>query len=249
MLGLPDSITACLFDMDGVLTETATVHAAAWKETFDALLQERADRDHTPFVPFDIATDYVQYVDGRKREDGVRTFLASRDITLPEGDPGDPPGHDTVWAVGNAKNRLVLKIIDRDGVLAFPGSVRYLHAVRAAGLATAVVSASANAEQVLQSAGIVDLFDARVDGVVAGEQHLAGKPAPDTFLAAARMLGVEPAHATVFEDALSGVSAGHSGHFGFVVGVNRTGQAQALREHGADIVVDDLADLVDGAGS
>ena len=153
MLGLPDSITACLFDMDGVLTETATVHAAAWKETFDALLQERADRDGTPFVPFDIATDYVQYVDGRKREDGVRTFLASRDITLPDGDPGDPPGHDTVWAVGNAKNRLVLRIIDRDGVLAFPGSVRYLHAVRAAGLATAVVSASANAGQVLTSAG------------------------------------------------------------------------------------------------
>lgn len=249
MLGLPDSITACLFDMDGVLTETATVHAAAWKETFDALLRERAARDGVPFVPFEVSTDYVQYVDGRKREDGVRTFLASRDITLPDGDPSDPPGHDTVWAVGNTKNRLVLQIITRDGVRAFPGSVRYLHAVRAAGLATAVVSASANAAQVLDSAGIADQFDVRVDGVVAGEQRLAGKPAPDTFLAAARMLGVDPGHATVFEDALAGVSAGHSGHFGFVVGVNRTGQEQALLDHGADVVVDDLADLVDGDGT
>lgn len=248
MLGLPDTITACLFDMDGVLTETATVHAAAWKETFDAVLRERADRDDTPFVPFSVETDYVEYVDGRKREDGVRSFLASRGITLPEGSPGDPPSHDTVWGVGNTKNRLVLRIIERDGVDAFPGSVRYLHAVRAAGLATAVVSASANAAQVLTAAGLDGLFDARVDGVVAGEQHLAGKPAPDTFLAAAKMLGVAPAVATVYEDALSGVSAGHSGHFGFVVGVNRTGQAEALRAHGADVVVSDLADfLEDGA--
>lgn len=249
MLGLPDTITACLFDMDGVLTETATVHAAAWKETFDAVLKERAERDGTPFVPFEIATDYVEYVDGRKREDGVRTFLASRDITLPEGSPSDPPGHDSVWGIGNAKNVLVLRIIERDGVHAFPGSVRYLHAVREAGLATAVVSASANAAQVLTAAGLDGLFDARVDGVVAGEQHLAGKPAPDTFLAAAKLLGVDPAAATVYEDALSGVSAGHSGHFGFVVGVNRTGQADALRAHGADIVVDDLADFLEDTPS
>ena len=245
MLGLPDTITACLFDMDGVLTETATVHAAAWKETFDAVLRERAERDGTPFVPFEIATDYVEYVDGRKREDGVRTFLASRGITLPEGTPDDPPGHDTVWGVGNEKNGLVLQIIARDGVHAFPGSVRYLHAVRAAGLKTAVVSASANAAQVLTAAGLDGLFDARVDGVVAGERDLAGKPAPDTFLAAAELLGVAPSAATVYEDALSGVSAGHSGHFGFVVGVNRTGQAAALRAHGADVVVDDLADLLE----
>jgi beta-phosphoglucomutase family hydrolase len=247
MLGLPEAIRACLFDLDGVLTQTATVHAAAWKEMFDEFLRARADRTGEPFVEFDAAADYHRYVDGRPRADGVRTFLESRGIELPEGTPGDPPTAETVRGLGNRKNELVLELIHRMGVSTYKGSVRYVHAARDAGLRRAVVSASENTREVLASAGIGDLFEERIDGIVAREQQLSGKPAPDTFLAAARALGVAPAEAAVFEDALAGVAAGRAGHFGFVVGVDRVGQAHALRDHGADVVVSDLADLLEPA--
>ncbi|WP_190132281.1 HAD family hydrolase [Streptomyces mashuensis] len=240
-LGLPGTIAACLFDMDGVLTETATVHAAAWKETFDAFLRRR---DGPGFRPFDAVEDYDRYVDGMPRADGVRSFLASRGIGLPEGGPDDPPGHDTVQGLANAKNTLVLKKIEELGVHAYPGSVRYVRQVRAAGLRTAVVSSSANARAVLDAAGIGDLFDVRIDGLVAAERHLPGKPHPDTFLTAAQELGTPPERAAVFEDALAGMEAGRSGGFGHVVGVDRTGQAEELRRHGADVVVTDLDQLL-----
>jgi len=241
--GLPGEIRACLFDLDGVLTQTAKVHAAAWKEMFDAFLQERV-RTGEKFVPFDRVADYDQYVDGKPRYDGVRSFLASRGIQLPEGDPNDPPSAETVHGLGNRKNELVLALLKRDGVEAYEGSVRYVRAVRAAGLHTAVVSASANCKDVLEAAGIEGLFEVRIDGIVVEQRHLRGKPAPDTFLAAAKEVGVQAAEATVFEDALAGVEAGRAGHFGFVVGVDRTGQRQALLEHGADVVVSDLAELL-----
>jgi beta-phosphoglucomutase family hydrolase len=246
-LGLPAAIRACLFDLDGVLTETATIHAAAWKQMFDAFLEERAKRTDETFVPFDPGADYLRYVDGKPRYDGVRSFLASRGIELPEGEPSDPQTAETVCGLGNRKNDLVLAILKRDGVEAYPGSVRYVRAVRDAGLHTAVVSASANTKEVLAAARISDLFEARIDGVVTAERHLHGKPAPDTFLAAAEELKVEPAAATVFEDALAGVEAGRAGDFGFVVGVDRVGQRKALLEHGADVVVTDLADLLAGS--
>jgi beta-phosphoglucomutase family hydrolase len=230
--------------MDGVVTKTAVVHAAAWKEMFDDFLREWSAKNGTPFVPFD-SGDYDEYVDGKPRYDGVRSFLASRGITLPEGTPDDPPDRETICGIGNRKNDLVLKLIKEDGVEAYEGSVRYVKAVRDAGLHRAVVSSSANCRDVLIAAGIEDLFEARIDGQVAEEQHLKGKPAPDTFLAGARALGVQAAQAAVFEDALAGVEAGRAGHFGFVVGVDRVGQADALREHGADIVVQDLAELLD----
>ncbi|HEX3875019.1 MAG TPA: beta-phosphoglucomutase family hydrolase [Solirubrobacteraceae bacterium] len=244
MLGLPDQIKACLFDLDGVLTQTAKVHAAAWKEMFDAFLREHADQTGTDFVAFDTGADYNQYVDGRPRADGVRTFLHSRGIELPDGSSDDPPTADTVAGLGNRKNELVLAIIKRDGVQPYDGSVRYVKAARAAGLRTAVVSASANCHDVLIAAGIDDLFEARVDGVVAERDHLNGKPAPDTFLAGARAVGVEASEAVVFEDAQAGVAAGRAGNFGYVVGVDRVGQADALRAHGADIVVTDLDQLL-----
>jgi beta-phosphoglucomutase family hydrolase len=244
-VGLPESVRACLFDLDGVLTETAKVHAAAWKEMFDDFLRRYAEKTGTAFVPFDAVADYDTYVDGKPRADGTRSFLQSRGITLPEGSPDDPPAADTVQGLGNRKNEIVLGMIHRDGVQAFPGSVRYVHAVRDAGLARAVVSSSSNCRDVLVAAGIEDLFDARIDGVVAEREHLCGKPAPDTYLAGARALGVEPAQAAVFEDALAGVEAGRAGHFGVVVGVNRADQADALRQHGADVVVDDLAELLE----
>ena len=245
MLGLPDSIAACLFDMDGVLTKTAAVHAAAWTQMFDDFLQARATAGQSAYKPFDTHDDYDEYVDGKPREDGVRDFLASRGITLPEGQPDDPPGAQTVYGLGNRKNQLLLKRISDDGVEVFDGSVRYLQAVQRAGLRRAVVSSSANTAQVLKVTGLDKYFEVRVDGVTIAQQHLHGKPAPDTFLDAARQLGVEPARAAVFEDALSGVAAGRAGHFGFVVGVDRVGQAQALAEHGADQVVQDLAQLLD----
>lgn len=244
VLGLPDSIRACLFDLDGVLTKTATVHAEAWKQMFDAYLRERAERTGEEFVPFDEVDDYDEYVDGEPRYDGVRSFLASRGIELPEGGEDDPPSAETVHALGDRKNELVLKLIRERGVEAYEGSVRYLHAARDAGLRRAVVSSSANCHDVLVAAGLEDLLEVRVDGVVAEREHLQGKPAPDTFLAAARELGVEPEAAAVFEDALAGVAAGKAGGFGCVVGVDRTGQADALREHGATVVVSDLADLL-----
>jgi beta-phosphoglucomutase family hydrolase len=246
-LGLPSQIRACLFDLDGVLTQTARVHAAAWKEMFDAFLRDRAGRTVEKLVPFDPVADYDTYVDGKPRYDGVRSFLASRGIRLPEGDPSDPPSAETVYGLGNRKNELVLAMLKRDGVQVYEGSVRYVRAVRDAGLHRAVVSASANCREVLQAAGIEDLFEVRIDGIVVEEKQLKGKPAPDTFLAAAEELGAKPAEAAVFEDALAGVEAGRAGHFGFVVGVDRTGQHEALVQHGADIVVSDLAELLEQA--
>jgi beta-phosphoglucomutase family hydrolase len=248
MLGLPDATRACLFDLDGVLTDTASVHAAAWKQMFDEYLRTRADRTGEPFRPFDVRADYGPYVDGKPRLDGTRGFLASRGITLPDGDATDGPDAETVNGLARKKNELVNEKIRTMGVDVYPGSVRYLHAVRDAGLRTACVSSSANAELVLQVAGLTDLIDHRVDGVVAKQRGLPGKPAPDTFLAAAADLGVSREEAVVFEDALAGVASGRAGGFGFVVGVDRLGQAQALREHGADVVVGDLADLLDGDG-
>ena len=245
MLGLPDAIRGCLFDLDGVLTKTATVHNAAWKEMFDSFLRERARQTGLPFVPFDPVKDYDEYVDGKPRADGTRSFLASRGIELPDGSPDDPPGAPTVYGLSNGKNEIVLRRIREDGVEAYEGSVRYVRAARDAGLRRAVVSSSANCHDVLVAAGIEDLFEARIDGVVAEREHLRGKPAPDTFLAGARALGLEPPAAAVFEDALAGVAAGRAGGFGYVVGVDRAGQAEALKAHGADIVVADLAELLD----
>ncbi|MGI4896052.1 MAG: HAD family hydrolase [Janthinobacterium lividum] len=252
MLGLPDDVTACLFDLDGVLTDTAAVHDAAWKATFDAYLRERAQRTHTEFDPFDPVLDYSTHVDGKPRAAGVRDFLASRGITLPEGTPDDPPDQAfdeiTVGGLGNRKNVDLLRRIDSDGVKVYEGSRRYLQAARDAGLRRAVVSSSANTRQVLEVTGLAEFIEERVDGVTLREQDLRGKPAPDTFLAGARALGVDPRQAAVFEDALSGVEAGRAGSFGIVVGVDRVGHADALREHGADVVVQDLAELLDQAG-
>jgi beta-phosphoglucomutase family hydrolase len=235
VLGLPDSVRACLFDLDGVLTQTATVHAAAWKQAFDAYLERRAARTGEPFVAFDAVADYDEYVDGKPREDGIRSFLDSRGIELSD---------DAVHELGDRKNELVQRLIRECGVEAYDGSVRYLHAARAAGVRRGVVSSSSNCRAVLAAAGIEDLLEVRIDGVVAQREHLHGKPAPDTFLAGARALGVEPAKAAVFEDALAGVAAGRAGGFGCVVGVDRTGQADALRAHGADLVVSDLSELL-----
>jgi beta-phosphoglucomutase family hydrolase len=244
VLGLPDGVTACLFDLDGVLTDTAAVHNRAWKQTFDEFLRRRSDATGEPFVAFDPGADYNAYVDGKKREDGVRSFLASRAVVLPEGTPDDPPDADTVWGVGNRKNELLLATLERDGVEVYEGSRRYLQAARDAGLRRAVVSSSANTAQVLEVTGLADLVELRVDGLTARERSLPGKPAPDTFLAAAAELGVPAVQSVVFEDALAGVQAGRAGAFGYVVGVDRVGQADALREQGADVVVQDLAELL-----
>ena len=244
MLGLPDGVLACLFDMDGVVTQTATVHAAAWKEMFDEFLSERARATGTKFVPFDSGHEYDAYVDGKPRLDGTRSFLESRGIDLPEGTPDDPPGTPTLYGLSNRKNQMVLAKIASGGVQVYDGSIAYIKAVREHGIRTAVVSASANTVQVLRSAGIEDLFDTRIDGVIAKERGLRGKPAPDTFLAAAQALNAPADHAVVFEDAQAGVAAGHAGHFALVVGVDRVGQAAALKAHGADIVVKDLSELL-----
>ncbi len=243
-LGLPDAIRACLFDMDGVLTRTETVHAAAWKEMFDAFLRARSERTGEPFVPFDEIRDYDDYVDGRPREEGVRSFLASRGIELPDGEPDDPPDAETIHALGERKNEILLRLIRERGVQVYEDTLRFLEAVERQGLARAVVSSSTNAHDVLEAAGLAGRFDVVIDGVVAAREHLKGKPAPDTFLAAARAVGAEPANAAVFEDAEAGVAAGRAGHFGFVVGVDRAGQAEALRAHGADVVVSDLTELL-----
>jgi beta-phosphoglucomutase family hydrolase len=244
VLGLPEEIRGCLFDLDGVLTETAKVHDAAWTEMFDGFLRERSRRTGEAFVPFDPVRDYDEYIDGKPRSDGTRSFLASRGIELPEGSADDSPGTETVYGLGNRKNQILLAKIRSDGVEAYPGSVRYVRAVRDAGLRRAVVSSSANCRDVLAAAHIEDLFEARIDGIVAGRDRLRGKPAPDTFLAGARALGLEPAAAAVFEDALAGVEAGRAGRFGYVVGVDRAGQAAGLRKHGADAVVQDLSELL-----
>ena len=237
-------MTACLFDLDGVLTQTALVHNAAWKQTFDTFLETWSAQHDEPFVPFDSGADYQRYVDGRPRADGVRTFLASRGITLPEGSPDDGPDQLTVNGIGNKKNTLVLQKIKEGAVQVYQGSVEYLKAARDAGLRRVVVSASANCKDVLEAAGIADLIEERVDGVTAREQNLPGKPAPDTFLYGAKLLGLPPAACAVFEDAQAGVAAGRAGNFGIVVGVDRVGQHDALLEHGADIVVTDLSELL-----
>jgi beta-phosphoglucomutase family hydrolase len=244
MLGLPDGVSACLFDLDGVLTQTAKVHAQAWKSMFDDFLKNWASEHGQEFVPFDAHRDYDEFVDGKPRYEGVRSFLESRKIELPQGTPQDPPTAQTIDGLGNRKNELVLKLIHDDGVQAYEGSVRYVKAAIDAGLRRAVVSSSTNARDVLKAAGISDLFEEIVDGLVADREHLKGKPAPDTFLAGARALGVEPTAACVYEDALAGVEAGRAGKFGYVVGVDRVGQAAALKQHGADVVVEDLAELL-----
>ncbi|CAM5714428.1 beta-phosphoglucomutase family hydrolase [Streptomyces griseorubiginosus] len=238
-LGLPEDIKACLFDLDGVVTKTAVVHAAAWKEMFDAFLREREGEDFRPFDDH----DYDQYVDGLPRADGVRTFLASRGIDLPEGSADDPPGAETVNGLGNRKNALVLEKIRTDGVEAYDDTLAYIREARARGLRTAIVSSSANCRDVLRAIDAEDLFDVRVDGVVAKERKLPGKPRPDTFLAAAEDLGLDARRSAVFEDALAGMDAGRAGGFGYVVGLDRVGQGDALYEHGADIVVKGLAEL------
>jgi beta-phosphoglucomutase family hydrolase len=230
--------------MDGVITQTAKVHDAAWKEMFDEFLSEWSKEHNVPFVPFDPVDDYDEYVDGKPRLEGTASFLQSRGIELPAGQDSDAPGTPTVWGLSNKKNELVLKVIERDGVQPYEGSVRYVTAARAAGLRTAIVSSSANTEAVLKAAGVDSLFEVRVDHQVAEAAKLRGKPAPDTFLEAARLLGVAPANATVYEDALAGVAAGRAGNFGFVVGVDRVGQADQLHAHGADVVVKDLAELL-----
>jgi len=245
MLGLPEGIKACLFDLDGVLTQTAKVHAAAWKQMFDAYLRERAGSGGKDVVPFDDIEDYVAYVDGKPRYEGVRSFLQSRGIELPEGREDDPPSAQTVHGLGNRKNEIVLGLIHDKGVEPYEGSVRYVHAAIDAGLRCAVVSSSTNCRDVLRAAGIEELFEVRIDGVVAEREHLRGKPAPDTFLAAAKAFGVAPGAAAVYEDALAGVEAGRAGDFGCVVGVDRAGQAEQLEAHGASIVVADLGELLD----
>ena len=244
MLGLPDGVKACLFDLDGVLTKTAKIHAAAWKQMFDDFLRARAEQRGDPFVPFDEVKDYERYVDGKPRYDGVASFLAARGIELDEGTPQDPPGAETIHGLGNRKNEIVLGMIERDGVETYEGSVEYVRAAREAHMAAAVVSSSSNAHQVLAAAGIEKLFDAVIDGRLADREHLHGKPAPDTYLAGARAVGSRPAEAAVFEDAIAGVEAGRAGNFGCVVGVDRLGQADALKAHGADVVVADLGDLL-----
>ena len=239
---LPSTIEACLFDLDGVLTRTAEVHAAAWKETFDGFLHDRSDASQRTF---DIVRDYEAYVDGRPRYDGVRSFLASRGIPLPEGRPEDPPTAMTVHGLGNRKNELVAELLRRDGVRVYAGSVRFVRAARTGGLRCAVVTSSENAGAVLAAAGLTQLFDARVDGRVARAMGLAGKPAPDVFLEGARQLGVGAERTAVFEDAEAGVAAGRAGAFAFVVGVDRGDHAAKLRAAGADAVVRDLSELVE----
>jgi beta-phosphoglucomutase family hydrolase len=247
MRPVPAGITTCLFDMDGVLTQTATIHAQAWKETFDDFLREWADRRGVPFEAFDRPTDYDEYVDGKPRLDGVHSFLMSRGIELPWGTSADPPEAETVHGLGTRKNDLVLELIGRQGVEAYEGSVRFAEKARDSGMRRAVVSSSTNCRDVLAAAGIDHLFEEVMDGTIAERERLAGKPAPDTFVAAARMLGAQPSEAAVFEDAQAGVEAGRAGGFGWVVGVDRTGQAEALRRRGADVVVQDLAELLGDA--
>ena len=247
MLSLPENITTCLFDLDGVLTNTASVHNVAWKQMFDAYLRERSERTGEAFVAFDPIDDYLRYVDGRPRADGVRTFLKSRGISLPDGTPDDPAGAETIYGLGNRKNEALLATIERDGVEVYEGSRHFLRAATDAGLRRVVVSSSANTAAVLKVTGLATFIEGRIDGVTIETRHLKGKPAPDTFIAGAQCVGATPAESAVFEDALAGVEAGRAGDFGYVIGVNRLSDkhAEQLLDHGADIVVHDLADLVD----
>ncbi len=244
MLGLPDHIRACLFDLDGVLTDTASVHTRAWKAMFDRFLRARAQRTGTPFVPFDPVADYRRFVDGKPRGDGVRSFLASRGIDIPDGDRDDPPEAETVNGLANSKNDAFLQTLHGDGVEVFDGSRRYLTAVWNAGMAVAVVSSSANTREVLAITGLDRYVQHRVDGVTLRDEHIPGKPAPDSYLRAAELLGTPPADGAVFEDAQSGVEAGRAGGFGYIVGVDRLGHADELRRCGADVVVTDLGELL-----
>lgn len=246
MLGLPAGIQVCLFDLDGVLTDTAAVHAAAWKEMFDEFLRDYSEQHGIAFVPFDARKEYDAYVDGKPRASGVRDFLTARGIELPEGTPDDQPAAMTVNGLGNRKNEAVQRRIRTDGVHVFEGSRRYLQAAVQTGLRRAVVSSSANTHEVLKVTGLAQYVEQVVDGVTIRTEGLRGKPAPDTFLTAAKGFGVDPAAAAVFEDALAGVAAGRAGHFGHVIGVDRVGQADELKKHGADVVVQDLADLLEG---
>jgi HAD superfamily hydrolase (TIGR01509 family) len=247
VLGLPDGVRACLFDLDGVLTDTARVHALSWKETFDAYLRARSARTGEPFVPYDLEGDFATYAAGRLRADGCRDFLASRAIELPQGDAEDPPGAETVTGLANRKNEILLRLIREQGVLPYPGSVRYLSEAKEAGLRRIVVTSSHNCDEVLAAAGLEGLVEGRIDGNLAERVGLPGKPAPDTYLAGAELAGVTPAEAAVFEDAVAGVASGRAGRFAYVVGVDRAGQADVLLAHGADVVVGDLHELLDGA--
>ena len=242
--GLPPEIDACLFDLDGVLTDTARIHRRAWAAMFDAFLRERADVRGESYLPFDPVSDYDHFIDGKLRYDGVRSFLAARGIDLPQGTPDDPPVADTVCGLGNRKERAVLAALRHEGVIPFPGSIRYLQAAREAGLGRAVVSASSNCRAILRRAQLARLIEEVVDGRVAQASGLRGKPAPDTYLEAAKRLHVAPEHAVVFEDAIAGVEAGKAGGFRLIVGVDRAHTHRALLDHGASIVVSDLAELL-----
>ena len=236
---------AVLFDLDGVITNTATLHATCWKQMFDEYLRRRAEQSGEAFQSFDLAADYRLYVDGKPRFDGVRDFLRSRGIQLPEGHPDDPAELETVCGLGNRKNELINDLIERKGVEPYDGSVQFIHQLRRDGFKIAVVTSSQNCTTVLKAAKLDDFFKVRVDGNIIEAEQLAGKPAPDTFLMAARLLGVEPERTVVIEDAISGVEAGSNGHFGLVIGVARKGNVEELKRHGAHVVVDDLDELVD----
>ena len=240
----PARFDAVLFDLDGVLTSTAAIHASAWKSMFDDYLRRRAQSTGEPFRPFDIGSDYLQYVDGRPRYEGVQSFLESRNIRLPRGTPASPAGEETVCGLGNAKDEMVQAAIDAGRVQSFPASIEFARRVRARGIKTAVVTSSRNCAAVLKAAGIDDLFEVRVDGRAIEDEGLRGKPAPDSFLRAAERLGVSPSRAVVVEDAISGVQAGRAGRFGLVIGIDRHGDGDALRSNGADVVVKDLGDLL-----
>ncbi len=235
-------IDAVVFDMDGVVTQTASVHAAAWAALFDAFLQERAPRTGEPYVPFS-QQDYLRFVDGKPREAGVRDFLASRGIAVPEGSPSDGPEAETVYGLGARKNGYFLQAVRDHGVQAYKGTVDLIAALHAADIHTAIISASKNTTAILDAAGVRGLFEAQVDGEVAADLRLPGKPDPAVFLEAARRVGVPPVRAVVCEDAIAGVEAGRAGGFGLVIGVDRGGNAAALAANGADVVVSDLSEV------
>jgi len=240
----PDKFKAVLFDLDGVLTATAKLHAKCWKQAFDEFLKKRAEENNEDFKPFDKTKDYEEYVDGKPRYDGAQSFLESRGIELPHGDPDDPPDKKTVCGLGNRKTELFDKALKDEGVEVYEGSVAWLRQLRQQGVKTAVVSSSKHCQAIIEAAGIADLFDTRVDGKVSDELNLKGKPAPDIFLKAAERLEVAPEKAVVVEDATAGVEAGHKGGFGLVIGVDRKDDAEELRQHGADLVVKDLKELL-----
>jgi beta-phosphoglucomutase family hydrolase len=240
-----DQYDAVLFDLDGVITNTANLHATCWKQMFDEYLQKRAMQRGEAFLPFDLSTDYRLSVDGKPRFDGVRDFLSSRGIQLPEGNLDDPASVETVHGLGNRKNNLVNRAIAEVGVEPYAGTVQFIHQLRRDGFKIAVVTSSQNCDAVLRATKLDDFFEARVDGNMIQAQQLAGKPAPDTFLMAAKLLSVDPKRTVVIEDAISGVEAGSNGKFGLVIGVARKGNAEELKRHGAHLVVNDLDELID----